>query len=73
LAFQAIIGIGNAPFVEKIRQKYPIGNDACWPTKRVYTSADGRSWELNDLRMQVWANHLVCSLTASHMWITKQI
>ncbi|KAF8165967.1 hypothetical protein B0H34DRAFT_780604 [Crassisporium funariophilum] len=58
---KAVIGTGNAPFVEKIRQKYPVGHDVRWPTKRVYTSADGRSWELNDLRMQVWASHLAAS------------
>jgi len=46
-------------FIEQLRQKYRIGGDPRFPNKRVYTSDDGRSWELNDLRVQVWAHHLV--------------
>lgn len=46
-------------FIEQLREKYRIGGDPHFPNKCVYTSGDGRSWELNDLRVQVWAHHLV--------------
>ena len=56
---QAAIGNSNAGLLEQLRRKYPIGSDPRWPNKRIHTS-DGRSWDLNDLRLQVWAHHLVC-------------
>ena len=46
-------------FIEQLRQKYRIGGDPRFPNKCVYTSSDGRSWELNNLHVQVWAHHLV--------------
>ena len=46
-------------FIEQLRQKYRIGGDLHFPNKRVYTSDDGQSWELNDLHVQEWAHHLV--------------
>lgn len=49
----------NAPLIEQLRLKYPIGADPRFPTKRIYSADDGRSWELNDIRLQVWAVHLV--------------
>jgi hypothetical protein len=55
---QAAIGDRNAGLLEQLRRKYPIGSDPRWPNKRVYIS-DGRSWDLNDPRLQVWAHHLV--------------
>jgi len=57
---EAVIGMNNFDVIERLRQKYLIGTDARWPTKRVYTSPEGRSWELNDIRLQVWAHNLVC-------------
>jgi len=48
----------NAPLVKQLHIKYPIGADSHFPNKQVYTS-EGRSWELNDMRLQVWAVHLV--------------
>ena len=46
-------------FIEQLWEKYRIGGDPHFPNKRVYTSGDRWSWELNDLCVQVWAHHLV--------------
>ncbi|CAA7264084.1 unnamed protein product [Cyclocybe aegerita] len=55
---KAVIGHANTGVIEQLRQLYPVGSNPLYPTKRVYT-ADGCSWELNDLRLQVWAMHLM--------------
>jgi hypothetical protein len=55
---KAAIGGTNSALVEVLRHKYPIGANPLFPTKRVYT-CDGRSWELNDIRLQVWAHQMV--------------
>jgi hypothetical protein len=49
----------NAPLIEQLRLKYPIGADPRFPMKRIYAADDGRCWELNDIRLQVWAFHWV--------------
>ena len=48
----------NLPLIEELRREYPIGNNPQFPNKRVYTS-EGRSWELNDIRLQLWAQKMV--------------
>jgi hypothetical protein len=49
----------NGPLIDQLRLKYPIGADPRFPMKHIYSADDGRSWELNDIRLQVWAVHLV--------------
>ncbi|KAJ3500782.1 hypothetical protein NLJ89_g9638 [Agrocybe chaxingu] len=57
---QAVIGQNNAEVIEQLRQRYPVGANPLFPNKRVYTS-EGRSWELNNMRLQVWAIHLAAN------------
>ncbi|KIM48493.1 hypothetical protein M413DRAFT_22978 [Hebeloma cylindrosporum] len=52
-----IVGV-NTPIVEELRHAYPIRNNPQYPSKCVYTS-EGHSWHLNDIRLQVWAQHIV--------------
>lgn len=44
--------------VDQLREKYPVGNDLRWPQDRVFT-LNKRSWKLNDVRLRVWATHIV--------------
>ncbi|GJE94880.1 hypothetical protein PsYK624_110560 [Phanerochaete sordida] len=44
---------------QQICNKYPVGNlGEPYQDIRVYRNAEGRMWELNDLRISVWANKL---------------
>ena len=52
------IGGGYLALVEELRCEYPIGNNPQFPHKRVYTS-EGRSWELNNIQLQLWAQKMV--------------
>ncbi|EDQ99206.1 uncharacterized protein LACBIDRAFT_316809 [Laccaria bicolor S238N-H82] len=54
---QQVVCEGTSAFLEKLRLKYPIGSDPRFPDKRVYSSGSD-VWELNGLRLQVWASHL---------------
>ena len=46
--------------------KYPINNAPEYPDKRVFKIGD-RAWELTDLRLKVWAAHLV-RCTIEYLW-----
>ncbi|THU81438.1 hypothetical protein K435DRAFT_873343 [Dendrothele bispora CBS 962.96] len=48
----------NAPIMEDLRKQYGIGTHVLYPDRRVYTDQNGTSWELNDLRLSVWASHI---------------
>ena len=52
------IGGGYLALVEELQREYPIGNNPQFPHKRVYTS-EGRSWKLNNIRLQLWAQKMV--------------
>jgi len=67
---QATIVGANTPIVEELRRIYPIGNNPQYPTKRIYSSK-GRSWELNDIRLQLWAQHIVRIYIYSHTLVTN--
>lgn len=58
---QATLDTAAAPILEQLRERYPIGNHSSFPTKRVVTSkqAPDQHWELNDIRLRVWAAHIV--------------
>jgi hypothetical protein len=58
LQIQESLNRANAPTIEQLRERYPIGNDPQFPDKRVYSDGH-RSWELNDIRLQVWAAAIV--------------
>jgi len=55
---QQVFCEGTAAFFKKLCLKYPIRSDLCFPDKQVYSSGSD-VWELNSLRLQVWASHLV--------------
>lgn len=40
-------------------ERYAIGNSPLFPNKRIYSDGD-RHFELNDLRLRVWAVGMVC-------------
>ncbi|KZV59852.1 hypothetical protein PENSPDRAFT_659889 [Peniophora sp. CONT] len=42
-------------FLQDLENKYPVGNDARFPHKRVYEHKAGYLLELTKLRLQVWA------------------
>ncbi|KAJ7474624.1 hypothetical protein B0H11DRAFT_2429030 [Mycena galericulata] len=42
------------PNVEMLKERWPLGNDG----KRVYTDEQGFQWELNPIRLNVWASHM---------------
>ncbi|CAA7262386.1 unnamed protein product [Cyclocybe aegerita] len=46
------------PFKQELLAKYPIGNNALFPQKRIYADKMGSYWDLTDLRIGVWASHL---------------
>lgn len=48
----------SAAYLDQLKEKYKIGDDTRFPTMRIY-SRDGRSWELNEVRLQLWAKRLV--------------
>lgn len=51
-----------APLIQRLQDRYPINNVASiFPGKRMY-SRDGHYWELNNIRLQAWANAWVFSL-----------
>ena len=49
----------SAIHVEALHERYPIGNDATWPTICIYQDGE-RAWELTDLCLKVWAAGIVC-------------
>ncbi|KAJ7854411.1 hypothetical protein B0H14DRAFT_2579866 [Mycena olivaceomarginata] len=44
-----------APYVEELKERWPE-NDA---GKRIYTDELGYQWELNTIRLSIWASHIV--------------
>lgn len=48
----------STAYLDQLKEKYKIGDDPWFPTMRIY-SKDGRFWELKEVRLQLWAKHLV--------------
>ncbi|THV06428.1 hypothetical protein K435DRAFT_773133, partial [Dendrothele bispora CBS 962.96] len=44
--------------IEALQKEYPTSNHPLFPSKRIYTNEAGHCWELNQLRMHSWANHI---------------
>jgi hypothetical protein len=55
---QAGIDARSAPHMDTLLAKYPVGSSHLFPNKRVYTDG-GRHWELNDMRLRIWAVAMV--------------
>ncbi|KAJ7501479.1 hypothetical protein B0H11DRAFT_2275141 [Mycena galericulata] len=57
----ATLDASAAPVMEQLRERYPIGNHPSFPTKRIVTSTTNpdRHWELTDIRIRVWAAHIL--------------
>ncbi|PCH45002.1 hypothetical protein WOLCODRAFT_155023 [Wolfiporia cocos MD-104 SS10] len=45
----------SAPAIAELKARYPVGSSSLYPDKHVYRDNDGNHWELDDLRLQVWA------------------
>ncbi|KAK7434018.1 hypothetical protein VKT23_020417 [Stygiomarasmius scandens] len=48
----------NAPFMERLYEQYPIGNNKFYPHLHVYTDSKSSSWNLDNVRLSVWASHM---------------
>ncbi|KAI0061308.1 hypothetical protein BV25DRAFT_1826785 [Artomyces pyxidatus] len=48
---------GSEEALDQLKEKFPVGNCPKFPEMRVYAK-DGIYWELNDLRLRVWAVHM---------------
>lgn len=61
---QASLDASAAPVMEELRQKYLIGDDPDFPDKRVVVDPKDskRLWDLNDIRIRVWAAQIVSLL-----------
>ena len=55
---QASIDQQSAPYMQALLERYPIGNSPLFPEKRIYSNND-HYWELNDLRLRLWAVSIV--------------
>lgn len=50
-----------APMMDQLQARYPVGNCPLFPDKRVYRNTNNQYWDLDRLRLQVWAAHMVSS------------
>ncbi|KAJ3832381.1 hypothetical protein F5878DRAFT_666626 [Lentinula raphanica] len=49
----------SKPHLQILHETYPVGNKPVFGTNiRVFTNSTGDSWELNDMRLNVWASHM---------------
>ncbi|EPQ54981.1 hypothetical protein GLOTRDRAFT_129290 [Gloeophyllum trabeum ATCC 11539] len=51
------LDVATSPGLTVLREHYPIGRCPLFPNIHVYKSGDNH-WELNDLRLQIWAVHM---------------
>ncbi|KAJ7934475.1 hypothetical protein B0H13DRAFT_1855083 [Mycena leptocephala] len=65
VSFDATLDVSAAPVMEDLREKYPVGNHPSFPNKRIVTDPKlpDRHWELTDIRIRVWAAHIVVILS----------
>ncbi|KAI3619088.1 hypothetical protein WG66_008942 [Moniliophthora roreri] len=48
----------NAPFIKALKLKYKVGNHHLFPGKCIYTTSDGIHYELDDMKLSIWAANL---------------
>ncbi|KAF8164406.1 hypothetical protein BJ912DRAFT_1004170 [Pholiota molesta] len=46
------------PIKEQLEAAYPLDNNPRFPGKRVFTNATGIHWDIDSVRMNVWASHM---------------
>jgi hypothetical protein len=56
---QAAIARDTAHIVEELKAKYYIGKCSVFPDRHIYQHGS-RFWELDGLRLQIWAVAIVC-------------
>jgi hypothetical protein len=64
---QQTLDRASLPFIEALQEKYPVGNSPFFPNIRVYHKGDFY-WELNSLRLRIWAVNLVRSICCPPQW-----
>jgi len=57
----AAIQTDSSGYLKELQEQYPTGNCSLWPDQRTYSRSTGGKvsyWQLNTLRLQIWANAL---------------